>query len=293
MTQPGKSVLAARSGARFHPGSILVYSVLFAYLVVVVYPMLWLFYTSLKPDQEIFLNPFALPHWNDLHWDNFQRAWEGAHFSRYFINSAIVTAATIFATLLLSSMCAYALSRFKIAGGKPIFYTFLVGLMIPGQLAIVPLFFQMRQFGLLNSRLGLILVYTAGGLPFAIFILAAFFKSLPHSIYEAAQIDGCGEWRAFWSIMLPLARPGLITVAIFTALGAWNEYFTAFMFLSGSDGMQTLPLGLAQIAITSQYRSDWGVAFAGLAMVTLPTLILYIFLQKYLIKGIISGAVKG
>ncbi len=280
-------------GPKFSPGRIVIFCILFAYLVAVVYPMLWLFYTSLKPDQEIFLNPFAFPRWNDLCWDNFQRAWAGAHFSGYFVNSVIVTTATLFGTLALSSMSAYALSRFKIAGGKPIFYTFLIGLMVPGQLAIVPLFFQMREMGLLNSRLGLIIVYIAGGLPFAIFILAAFFKSLPSSIHEAAQIDGCGEWRAFWSVMLPMARPGLITVGIFTALGAWNEYFTAFMFLSGSDGMQTLPLGLAQVTITSQYRSDWGVAFAGLAMVTLPILILYIFMQKYLIKGIASGAVKG
>jgi ABC-type glycerol-3-phosphate transport system permease component len=282
-----------RPDAAFRPGRVLVFAILFLYLVAVVYPMLWLFYTSLKPDHEIFLDPFALPRWNDLHWENFQRAWTGAHFSRYFINSFIVTVGTLLGTLVLSSMSAYALSRFKIAGGKAIFYTFLIGLMIPGQLSIVPLFFQMRKLGLLNSRLGLILVYTAGGLPFAIFILAAFFKSLPRSLYEAAQIDGCGEWRAFWSIMLPLARPGLITVALFTALGAWNEYFTAFMFLSGSEGTQTLPLGLAQITITSQYRSDWGVAFAGLAMVTLPTLVFYVFMQKHLIKGIVSGAVKG
>ena len=288
---PLSEVVPARRKLR--PVNVFVFAILFAYLVVVVYPMLWLFYTSLKPDAEIFLNPFALPHWNDLHWENFQRAWAGAHFSRYFINSVVVTAATLLGTLFLASMCAYALSRFRIRGGGPIFNIFLLGLMVPGQLSIVPLFFQMRQLGLLNSRLGLILVYVAGGLPFAIFILAAFFKSLPHSIYEAAQLDGCSEWRAFWSIMLPLARPGLVTVALFTALGAWNEYFTAFMFLSGSDGMQTLPLGLAQITITSQYRSDWGVAFAGLTMVTLPTLVLYLFLQKYLIKGIVSGAVKG
>jgi N-acetylglucosamine transport system permease protein len=280
-------------GGRFSPAGIVIFCILFSYLVVVVYPMLWLFYTSLKPDREIFMNPFAFPHWNDLRWDNFQRAWEGAHFSRDFFNSIVVTAATLFGTLVLSSTSAYALSRFKIAGGKPIFYIFLIGLMVPGQLAIIPLFFQMKQMGLLNSLPGLIVVYIAGGLPFAIFILTAFFKSLPRSVYEAAQVDGCGEWRAFWSIMLPMARPGLITVGIFTALGAWNEYFTAFMFLSGSDGMQTLPLGLAQITITSQYHSDWGVAFAGLAMTTLPILILYIFMQKYLIKGIVAGAVKG
>jgi ABC-type glycerol-3-phosphate transport system permease component len=192
-------------------------------------------------------------------------------------------------------MAAYALSRFRIPGGKAMFFIFLSGLMIPIQLSIIPLFFHLRDAHLLNTRLGLILFYVATGLPFAIFVLAGFFKSLPGSLHEAAQIDGCSEWRIFWSVMLPLARPGLITVAVFTFLGVWNEYFGAFMFMSGAGGepYRTLPLGLANITIVSQYRSDWGTAFAGLVLVMLPTLLVYIPLQKYLVKGITAGAVKG
>jgi len=274
---------------------MLTFSVLFSYLMVVVYPLLWLLYTSLKTDQEIFLNPFALPDLQNLQWHNFARAWTEAHFSRYFLNSILVTIVSLAGCLLLASMAAYALSRFKIRGGKPVFYLFLSGLMIPAQLAIIPLFFQMRDLGLLNSRTGLILVYTAGSLPFAIFILAGFFKSLPTTLYEAAQMDGCGEWRTFWSVMLPLARPGLITVAIFSFLNFWNEYFTAYMFLSGADGegVRTLPLGLANIAITSQYRSDWGVCFAGLVLVLIPTLLFYALLQRHIVKGVTAGALKG
>jgi ABC-type glycerol-3-phosphate transport system permease component len=153
----------------------------------------------------------------------------------------------------------------------------------------------MKQMGLLNSRLGLLIAYTAFGMPFAIFILTGFFKSLPSSLHESALIDGCGELRAFWSVMLPLSRPGLITVGIFSFLGTWNEFFMAFMFLSGegSESLRTLPLGLANITIISQYRSDWGMAFAGLVLMMIPTLLMYTLLQRHLTKGITVGALKG
>ena len=274
---------------------MLIFSVLLSYLIVVVYPLIWINYTALKTDQEIFLKPFSLPDFKNLQWENFEQAWVGANFSQYFVNSTLVTACALTSCLLLASMAAYALSRFRIPGGTIIFYLFLSGLMIPVQLSIIPLFFQMREWGLLNSRLGLTLVYIAGGLPFAIFILTGFFKNLPRSLHEAAQIDGCGELRIFWSIMLPLARPGLVTVAIFTFLSFWNEYFIAYMFLSGEDSesIRTLPLGLANIAITSQYRSNWGVCFAGLALLFVPTLIFYILLQRQIVKGVAAGALKG
>ncbi len=276
-------------------GGIIAFVVLGPFLLAVIYPMIWLLYTSLKSDSEIFLNPFALPHWSHLHFENYRRAWVEAHFSNYFWSSVVVTSFTVMFTLILGSMAAYGLARFRFAGKTALQALFLAGLMVPLQLSVVPLFFQMRSLGLLNSLPGLIIVYTATGLPFAIFILTAFFLALPQSLYEAAVLDGCSDLRAFWSIMLPLARPGLITVAIFTGLGAWNEYFLAFLFLSGpSDtGLGTLPLGLARISITSQFRSDWGVTFAALALVTLPALLFYSLLQKHIIKGISSGAVKG
>jgi len=285
---PGASSKTVISRAFLH-------TVLLTYLGLVVFPMVWLLYTSLKQDGQIFLNPFALPPLDDLRWDNFSRAWNGAHFSTYFLNSLVVTGASVLSTLVFGSMAAYALAKMRVPGGQLLYLVFLAGLMLPIQLAVVPLFFQMRDLGLLGSRFGLIVVYTATSLPFAIFVLTAFFRALPKSLQEAARIDGCGEIRTFWSIMLPLARPGIVTVAIFTVLGVWNEYFLAFMFLSGEggEGARTLPLGLADIAIASQYRSDWGVAFAGLVLVTIPSLIFYLFLQRHIIKGITSGAVKG
>ena len=159
----------------------------------------------------------------------------------------------------------------------------------------MPLFFELRQLGLLNSRVGLILVYTANGLPFAIFILAGFFRSLPRTLYEAAVIDGCGEFAAFWCVLLPLARPGLVTVAIFQFIGVWKEYFYAFMLVSGDvdGGARTLPLGLANLSITAQYRSNYGMLFAGIVLVTLPILAVYLLLQRQIVKGVATGALKG
>ena len=201
---------------------LFVYPVLLAYLVIVVYPMAWLLYTSLKTDREIFLAPFTLPDWANLQWINFSRAWTVGQFGDYFLNSAVLTVLTVILSLLFAAMAAYALSRFRFAGARPLFYFFLAGLMVPLQLAIVPLFFQMKDLMLLNSRLGLLLVYIAFGMPFAIFILAGFFKSLPSGLHESALMDGAGELRAFWHIMLPLAKPALVTVGIFAFLGTWN-----------------------------------------------------------------------
>ncbi|MAN25354.1 MAG: ABC transporter permease [Gemmatimonadetes bacterium] len=271
------------------------YSVLGVYFLIVVYPMWWLLYTSLKTDRDIFLSPFSLPQWTDLQWNNYSNAWIKGAFSDYFLNSVFLTVSTVMISVLLAAMAGYALARFRFLGARPIFFYFLAGLMIPLQLAIVPLFFQMRDLNLLNSHLGVLFVYVAFGMPFAIFILTGFFKSLPSGLHESALIDGASEFRAFWSIMLPLARPGLITVGIFTFLGTWNEFFMAFMFLSGegSEHLRTLPLGLANITIVSQYRSDWGMAFAGLVLIMAPTMIFYAFLQQYLTKGITMGALKG
>jgi ABC-type glycerol-3-phosphate transport system permease component len=187
------------------------------------------------------------------------------------------------------------LSRFHHPLGRGIYWLFLAGLMVPVQLSIVPLFFELRALGLLNSRVGLIAVYIANGLPFAIFVLAGFFRALPKSLYEAAIVDGCNESSAFWRVMLPLAKPGLITVAIFQFIGIWKEYFFAFMFMSGSTStsMRTLPLGLANLSLVAQYRNDYGLLFAGVIVVTIPILLIYLALQKHLVKGVTAGALKG
>jgi ABC-type glycerol-3-phosphate transport system permease component len=280
---------------RRHVTQGLIVTALVVYAVWVVYPMVWMAYSSLKTDAAIAHAPFALPAAGALRVDNFGHAWREAHFGDYFFNSALVTLASVGTILALGSMAAYALARFYHPLGQAVFWLFLSGLMVPVQLSIVPLFFEMRSLGLLNSKIGLILVYSANGLPFAIFILAGFFRSLPRSLYEAAVIDGCGEFTAFWKVLLPLAKPGLVTVAIFQFIGVWKEYFFAFMLTGGDTTHQarTLPLGLANLSITAQYHTDFGMLFAGLVLVTLPILALYLLLQRQIVKGVSAGALKG
>jgi ABC-type glycerol-3-phosphate transport system permease component len=270
-------------------------AVLLAYAAWVVFPMVWVAYSSLKADDAIFRDTFALPAFGALQTENYSQAWREARFGGYFFNSIFVTSIAVGLIVILGAMSAYALARFYHPLGRLVFWLFLAGLMIPAQLAVVPLFFELREMGLLNSRLGLILVYTANGLPFAIFILAGFFRSLPRSLYEAAVIDGCGEFAAFWRVLLPLARPGLVTVAIFQFIGVWKEYFYAFMLLGGDvdGGARTLPLGLANLSITAQYRSNYGMLFAGIVLVTLPILVVYLLLQRQIVKGVAAGALKG
>jgi ABC-type glycerol-3-phosphate transport system permease component len=273
----------------------LMLAVLLGYAVWVVFPMLWVAYSSLKTDAAIFNDAFALPVPGAMHTENYAQAWRTARFGEYFLNSLLVTVTSVTLITALGAMAAYALARFYHPAGRALFWLFLAGLMIPAQLAVIPLFFEMRTLGLLNSRVGLILVYTANGLPFAIFILAGFFRSLPRTLYEAAVIDGCGEFSAFWRVLLPLARSGLVTVAIFQFIGVWKEYFFAFMLVGGDadGGARTLPLGLANLSITAQYRTDYGMLFAGIVLVTLPILAIYLLLQRQIVKGVAAGALKG
>ena len=268
---------------------------LLGYAAWLVFPMVWVVYSSLKADDAIFRDTFSPPSLGDLHTENSTRAWSGAHFGEYFLNSVLVTGASVALIVALGSLAAYALARFTHPLGRLAFALIIAGLTIPSQLAVIPLFFEMRAMGLLNSRVGLILAYTANGLPFAVFVLAGFFRLLPRSLYEAAVVDGCGEFAAFWRVLLPLARPGLVTVAIFQFIGVWKEYFYAFMLVSGDaeGSARTLPLGLANLSIAAEYRSEYGMLFAGIILVTLPILIVYAVLQRQIVRGIAAGALKG
>jgi len=271
------------------------FGALLGYSAWLVFPMIWVAYSSLKGDDAIFRDALALPSLSALHLDNYARAWSGAHFGEYFINSVVVTGVSVALIVSLGAMAAYALARFSHPAGRIVFGLLVAGLTLPAQLAVIPLFFELRSLGLLNSRTGLILVYTANGLPFAVFILAGFFRTLPRSLYEAAVVDGCGEFAAFWRVLLPLASPGLVTVAIFQFIGVWREYFFAFMLVSGdmSGTARTIPLGLANLSIAAEYRTEYGMLFAGIVLVTLPIFAVYVALQRQIVRGVAAGALKG
>lgn len=302
----------------------LVYTVLILWMLVVVLPLVWTVFNSLRSSLEVTENPFGIP-WLftglpekyvdepaipapiDSVQTNYRKAWTDSHFGDFFLNSIIVTSLSLVGILAFGAMAAYALARFQFRGNRVLLLYFISGMMIPAQLVLVPLFFQftyisewgsalLEPFGyqlkLHDSHTGLILVYIALSLPFTILVLTGFFKSLPSTLREAGIIDGCGEYRVFWHIMLPLARPGLVTAAILNFLGIWNEYLFALVFLT-TEEKKTLPLGLASVSIQAQYKTDYGLMFAGLVIVLIPTLAVYLVLQRQLTRGITVGALKG
>jgi N-acetylglucosamine transport system permease protein len=245
---------------------------------------------SLKTSRELFEKPWGLPA--APQWVNFANAWTKAGIGRCFVNSVFVTAISMFFILLIGSMAAYALARFVFRGRDAIHSVFMSGMMFPVFLGIVPLFLLLRNLGMWNNYFGLIASYVAFSLPFTVFILTGFFKSLPHELSEAGMIDGCSHFSVFWRIMLPIAKPGLIAAGIFNFFGIWNEYPLALVIIS-TDKLRTLPLGIAALVMQQQYETDWGALFAGLVIVMLPTLIVYLFFQRQITEGLTAGAIKG
>lgn len=265
-------------------------AVLVLYSIIVIYPMVWLISASLKNSRELFMTPWALPQ--SPQWVNYVKAWTEAGIGHYFANSVFVTVLSMFFILLVGSMAAYALARFQFRGNTAIYNVFLSGMMFPVFLGIVPLFLLLRNLGMLNNYFGLITVYVAYSLSFTIFILTGFFKTLPHELAEAGLIDGCSQFAVFWRIMMPLAKPGLVAAGIFNFFGIWNEYPLALVIISKSE-LRTLPLGIANLLMVQHYETNWGALFAGLVMVLVPTLVVYLIFQRQITEGLTAGALKG
>ncbi len=268
----------------------LVQSTFLLYTLVVLFPMVWLLYTSFKSTDELFASAWSLP--TEWAMTNFVKAWNEARLGDYFWNSIFVTSTTLVVQLLVGAMASYSLAKYQFRGSKLLYYAFLAGLMFPIFLGLVPLFFLLKGLHLIDTHTGLILVYAASGIPFTVFVLTAFFRTIPTTIMEAGIMDGCSHFTLFWRVMLPLAKPGLTTVGIFTFIAIWNEYILALVLLSSSH-LRTLPLGLAVLQFVQFYKVDFGALFAGLVIVMLPTILCYIVLQEQITKGITVGAVKG
>jgi N-acetylglucosamine transport system permease protein len=284
---------------RHHP---LLYLALGLYSCVILFPLAWLAYTSLKTTPEIFQSAWGLPA--EPQWQNFSNAWNGMPgepgLGPYFVNSIILTVGSVFFILVIGAMATYALTRFRFRGRELLFNTFVGGMVFPIFLAVVPLFLLLNQTripgiapkGFINNYAGLIAVYVAYSLPFTVFVLSGFFRSLPEELAEAAAIDGASRWQTFIRVMLPLAKPGLVVAGVFNAIGIWNEYPLALVLIT-DRARYTLPLGLAQITQRQQYSADWGALFAALFIVMLPTMIVYLFFQRQISAGLTAGAVKG
>jgi ABC-type glycerol-3-phosphate transport system permease component len=262
---------------------------LIVWCIIVCAPLLWVLMSSFKTTKEIFASPFALPSsWN---FDNYVSAWTTASIGTFFFNTVMVVGSALVIVMILGAMCAYVLARFEFWGSKFIYYAMLAGLTFPVFLAVVPLFLTLRNIGLINTLPGLVLTYVAFALPFTVFFLYAFFKTLPQEIAEAAALDGCGPWRIFFQIMLPMARPGMASVAIFNFLGLWNQFLLP-VALNTKTTNYVLSQGMASFASQAGYAVNFGALFAAVVITVLPVLVTYIIFQRQLQGSVAPGLLK-
>jgi N-acetylglucosamine transport system permease protein len=257
--------------------------------LLVLVPMLWVLMSSFKTSSEIFASPFELPqHWN---FDNYVSAWTTVGIGRWFVNTVIVVGCALVIVMVLGSMCAYVLAKYSFPGRRFIYYMMLAGLTFPIFMAIVPLFFVLRNIGLLNTLPGLIITYVAFALPFTVFFMYPFFRALPMEVSEAAEIDGAGEWQKFFLVMLPMAKPGIASVAIFNFLGLWNQFLLPVALNTKRDNY-VLSQGMASFASQAGYNVDYGRLFAGVVITVVPVLIVYTIFQRQLQGSVSQGTIK-
>jgi ABC-type glycerol-3-phosphate transport system permease component len=243
---------------------------------------------SLKGPNEFYTNIWGFP--NDPVWENYILAWQKGGISTRVLNSVLATFGTLAVVLPFTSFAGYAFAKLKFPGNRILFYFFMLSMMIPNGITAIPVFSVIINLGLLNTRLSLIIVLSSQALGFGIFLMRAFFISLPTELEEAALIDGCTPFGAFIKVILPLAVPGLATQVIFTGMGAWNEYFMTSILMRSKD-LETLPLGL--VNFVGQYQTAYPQMFAYLSVITVPIIILYILGQRQFISGLTAGAIKG
>ena len=274
--------------------TILTYAALTVLVAVVLYPVLLVCKKAFEPGRQFALSASPVP--TALTLDHFSELFtsRGANgellFLRHALNSIVVALLTTVVGVSLSCTAAYALSRFRFPGRKTGLTMFLVVQMFPATLLLLPLYVILNKLGLLNSIAGLVLVYSTTAIPFCVWTLKGYFDSLPRELLEAARVDGAGPVKIFWSIVLPLARPGIAVTALFSFMTAWNEFIMASTFLT-DDEKYTLPV-LIQSSV-GQFSADWGKFAAGALVTSVPVMIVFYVLQKYLVGGLTAGAVKG
>ncbi len=263
---------------------------LMAYLLVILYPFLFVVFSSVKTDnQSIAANPFGLPDTFVL--DNYVNAWVNAKISTYFWNSLYIGVLSACLSILFAAMLAFAVTRMRYNRiSAVIFQCILLGMLIPNNSLMLPIYGIMRQLDILNTHMALILPYVANAIPFSVIILAAFMRSLPGEIEEAAVIDGLRSGGLFARIILPLTVPAIVTVFIINFLGNWNEFLLANYFLS-NDELRTLPVGM--VGFRDAYNMNYAQMSAGIVFSVLPVLIIYAILQEKIIEGVTAGSVKG
>ncbi len=267
---------------------IVLYVLLSAGGLFVLMPFIWMLSSALKDQGAIFAYPPNLfPQ--EPRWSNFQDVMNVVPFARYFGNSTFIAVVSVIGQLLSCSMAAFAWARISFRGRDILFMVLMAALIIPPQVTLVPLFIMMNQVGWIDTYYPLILPFWLGG-AFGTFLMRQFFLTIPRDLEDAAKIDGAGPWRIYWSIYLPLCKPALATVAVFTFLLQWNELLRPLIFLSSPE---KLPLTVGLAALRSQYSTSWNLIMAGALISVVPVLILFIFAQRYFVRGVTSSGLKG
>jgi raffinose/stachyose/melibiose transport system permease protein len=267
-------------------GAIASTALLWLYALAALAPLVIMALGSLRTEQSLADSPIGFP----LHpaFENYAKAWSEGGFSRYFINSIVVTVSSVILGTGVAVLAAYPLARYRFRGRGVLTAFFLAGLMLPIRLGVVPVFYLLNSIGLIDSRIGLICVYAASGIPFGIFVLTAFFRALPNELEEAARIDGAGELRIFAQIMVPLVRPALTTVALFQFIPLWNDFFFPLVLLE--DDKYTLPVGLTHFV--AEFEAAHAQLYAGLVITTIPLVLLFLLATKQIVAGLTAGMTK-
>ncbi|WP_157812119.1 carbohydrate ABC transporter permease [Alteribacter populi] len=273
--------------SRKSSSQLMIRVVLFLLLTLIIAPIIYAVLASFKTNMEIFSSPFSLPSsWN---FENIVNAWQVGNFQQYIINSAIVTVGGMFVVALVASPAGYAFSQLTFKGNNLIFYIVLLGMALPVQAIIIPIFFHLRSMGLVNTLTGLTLVSAALALPFSIFLMRNTFRDVPKALRESAMIDGAGEWRIFWTVMLPLAKPGLVALLIFTFMNIWNDFLLPLVLLM-SQSKYTISLGL--YSFQGEMATNYSLIFGGTVISMIPSIIVYLIFQRSFIEGMSSGSNK-
>jgi len=265
---------------------VVTYFMLSIIALLIIYPIFWVTQTSFKTNLQIMRNPFSLP--TSFHIDNYREAWNMANFTRLFLNSIVATVSSVFVILILTAMAAYAFVRFNFRGSRILMLYFLLGLMIPPHMLMIPCFKIMSILRLRNTLFSLILQYSSW-ICFGIFFLRAYFLTIPREIIDAACIDGCSEFGIFSKIIMPISAPGLTTVIIFYFVWIWNDFLFPLIYLQ-KPSVQTVTLGLMNFA--GKYTSYWSLQTASLSIALWPPLIFYILFHKRIQKSLTEGALK-
>lgn len=265
----------------------IIYVLLIVYLLNVLVPFFMMVMNSFKPMRDLFLRPFSLP--SHFVTTNFIMAWKQAGIGTGYKNSAVVASATVVGVIILSSMFAYAISKYAFPMRKFLFSYAILGLALPARLAVIPLFLLLKNLNLTNSLFGLIIIYTAVNLPFSIFLLKNFIDDIPNELLEAARIDGATPVQVYRKVILPLAKPAISIVSIVTFVNVWNDFFFPLIFLNDKS---KATITMAVSTFFGEYSNRWDLLFAGLTLAIAPSLILYFFLSRQFIAGMTQGAIK-